>query len=157
MRSALLLLGVLLVLSAHPAAQTEAPQRFGTRYLTGRAGVKKFDSGLAIAADRVIVTTAKRKNGVYVEAFSIPLATITSAVVTTERHDDAAAQIMLGGRWTNTLEYLTIVTDDPQTGGEALVFQVSIRQGAGIVAKINVAIKKAKVSEVDRFLELDRR
>ena len=91
-----------------------------------------------------IVTTSKRKNGVYVEAFTIPLATIVSAVVSTERHDDVASQILLGGRWTNTFEYLTISTEDPKTGGEALVFQVSIRQGAGIVAKIEFASKQLK-------------
>lgn len=151
--SAIILIAVLIA-TARPAVAQQGKvytERFGTRYVTGRAGLKPFDSGLTIAEDRVIVTTSKRqKGGLYVEAFSIPIASITSAEVTRERRDVAIGLFSgPGDHETRNYEFLTIVTEGP-TGVEGLVFQVTQLEGPLIVAKINFAIKQLRAGNGDK-------
>ena len=124
---------------------TAAEEIFPVEYLTGHGNVKSQKGGLVVGGDTLRFTN---DGGVwYVKnvktIFVIPLASIVSAVASTQREN------YLGALWANAVrnqDYITITTDTDR-GAEALVFKVDKRHAAGIAAKINVAAKKAKERE----------
>ncbi len=137
------LASVLMMLTAVSAASLRAQilTPVFVEYVAGRGALKAQRGSLATDATAVLFTNDGVQYVRHVKTiFEIPLATIVSAVASTE-----ATHGVSGFSWNavKSQDYLTITTETDQ-GAEALVFKVDNKQAAGLAAKIEFAAKKAK-------------
>jgi hypothetical protein len=156
---ALLVGTALLSLSAPITAKDQiviGANYFAADYLGGYAHLKPFHGSLALEADAIHVTDVyadygrwKVKHERVTTIFVIPLATITAVTGSIEREDaHSAATLLLGWQHQEkSQDYVTITTETAESA-EAFVFKVGPHESAGIVAKINFAVKQAKQATV---------
>ncbi len=160
MKATLLTVAVLLVAVSAVQAKDKDASLIGENYYTAayvsgpRFGKVIRWCSLALDADALHVTDAYFQEGRWVvhhhqvtTLFTIPWTTITNVSGTIEREDEhGAATLLLGWQHQErSQDYVTITTETP-AGAETFVFAVGSHQSAGIVAKIQFAVKHATVT-----------
>jgi hypothetical protein len=132
-----LLLGLSLVFAVSSLAH--AADVFKAEYISGKAGFEnKIKGELTIDAQALTFRDGDKT------IFTIPIATVTKASNAVENNSGGLGRKVMFGNFSNRTEGFVYVTTETAEAAEALVFKVDQKAPAGIVAKIEFAMKKAK-------------
>ena len=133
-----LLLSLSLVFAAASLAQ--AADVFKAEYISGKAGFTNKIKGELTIDGQALTFRADNK-----QIFTIPIANVTKASNAVENNSGGMGRKIMFGNFSNRSEGFVYVTTETADAAEALVFKVDQKAPAGIVAKIEFAIKKSKV------------
>lgn len=132
-----MLLGVSLVLTVCSAAR--ADDVFKAEYISGKAGFEnKIKGELTVDAQALTFRDGKKT------IFTIPIASVTKASNAVENNTGGLGRKIMFGNFSNRSEGFVYVTTETADAAEGIVFKVDQKAPAGIVAKIEFAVKKAK-------------
>jgi len=132
-----LLLGLSLVFIVGSLAH--AADVFKAEYVSGKAGFEKKIKG-ELMVDAQALTF---KDGDKI-IFTVPMTEVTKASNAVENNTGGLGRKVMFGSLSNRSEGFVYVSTENADAAEALVFKVDQKAPAGIVAKIEFAMKKAK-------------
>jgi hypothetical protein len=137
------LLGLSLVLAVSTVAR--AADTFKAEYVSGKAGFEKKIKGDLVIGDQALTMMDENK-----VVFTIPLVIVTKASNTVENNSGGYGRKVMLGRFSNRSEGFVFVNTETADAAEGIVFKVDQKAPAGIVAKIEFAVKKAKLAATNR-------
>jgi hypothetical protein len=133
---------VVLVMLIAVCATARAEDIFKAEYFSGKAGFDKKIDGHLIVGDQAVTMVDNKDKTV----FTIPLVTITKVSNTVETNSGAIGRKLMFGNLAEHSEGFVYVSTETADAAEAIVFRVDKKAPAGIVAKIEFGVKKAKAN-----------
>ena len=116
---------------------------FKAEYVSGKAGFEnKIKGQLTIDAQSLTFRNGDKT------IFVVPMTEVTKASNAVENNTGGLGRKVMFGNLSNRSEGFVYVTTENAVAAEALVFKVDQKAPAGIVAKIEFAMKKAKSNEL---------